>query len=105
METVTFFFPSALKKTTDLDAIGPPTLVSFGPVLPSLVISGKYWVTTLTGTTVSRGSNGAAASPHAANERSAIATGSTAASGLRCWFIFASHPWPLGQSRYPKSAS
>ena len=95
-ETVTFFFPSALTKTTDLDAIGLPTLVSFGPVLASLVISGKYLVTTLTGTTVSRGSkdaDGAAASPHAANERSAIAaTESTTARAPRCRFIFASHP-------------
>jgi hypothetical protein len=93
METVTFFFPSALAKTTDLDAIGLPTLVSFDPVLASVVTSGKYLVTALTGTTVSRGSNGAAASPHAANERSAIAaTESTAARAPRCRFIFASHP-------------
>ena len=59
MESVTFFFPSALAKTADLDAIGLPTLVSFGPVLASLVTSGKCWVTTLTGTTVLRGSNAA----------------------------------------------
>jgi hypothetical protein len=58
-----------------------PTLVSFSPVLASLVTSGKYWVTTLTGTTVLRGSNAAdvavvvddESSLHAANERSAIA--------------------------------
>jgi len=76
-----------------VDATGFPTLVSFGPVLASLVTPGKYWVTALTGTTVSRGSNGAAASPHAANDRSAIAaTGSTTARLPRCQFIFASHP-------------
>jgi hypothetical protein len=97
-------FPSAPAKTTDLDAIGLPTLVSFGPVLASLVTSGKNFVTTLTGTTVLRGSNAADAavaavvddavfddesSPHAANERSAIAaTESTA--WPRCRFILAS---------------
>lgn len=111
MESVTFFFPSALAKTTDLDAIGLPTLVSFGPALASLVTSGKCWVTTLTGTTVLRGSNAADAdavlvdggsSPHAANESSAIAaTESTAARGPRCRFIFASYrmvkPWDLGR--------
>jgi hypothetical protein len=78
-----------------------PTLVSFSPVLASLVTSGKYWVTTLTGTTVLRGSNAAdvavvvddESSPHAANERSAIAaTESTAARGPRRRYIFASHP-------------
>jgi hypothetical protein len=82
MESVTFFFPSALKKTTDLDAIGLPTLVSFGPVLASLATSGKCSVTTLTGTTVLRGSKGGAASPHAANESSAIAATESTASAV-----------------------
>ena len=54
-ESVTFFFPSGLTKTTDRVAIGLPTLVSFCPVLPSSVTSGKYCVTTLTGTIASRG--------------------------------------------------
>jgi hypothetical protein len=63
--------PSSLSKTTDRDAIGLPTLVSFGPVLASSVTSGKYWVTALTGTIVSRGSNGGASSLHAAKDSSA----------------------------------
>jgi hypothetical protein len=90
-------FPSALAKTTDLDPIGLPTLVSFGPVVASVVTSAKYRVTTLTGTTVSRGSSAANAvldgesSLQAANERSAIAVAvSIAARGPRCRFIFAS---------------
>ena len=86
-------------KTTDLDAIGVPTLVSFGPVLDSLVTSGKYWVTTLTGTTVLRGSNAAVddavfddeSSPHAANVKSAIAAAvSDVARGPCCRFILTS---------------
>jgi hypothetical protein len=94
-ESVSFFFPSALAKTTDLDANGLPTLVSFGPVLASLVTSGKYLFTTLTGTTVLRDSkeaDGAAASPHAANESSAIAATESTTRGPLCRFIFASHP-------------
>jgi hypothetical protein len=91
-------------KTTDLDAIGLPTLVSFGLVLDSLVTSGKYWVTTLRGTTVLRGSNAAdwvaavddavfddESSPHAANENGAIiAAMSTVARGPCCRFILTS---------------
>src|SRR5262245_34825251 len=104
MESVTFFFPSALVKTTDNAAIGLPTLVSFGTVPASLVTSGKYQVTILTGTTVSRGSNVDAAfdeesSLRAANQRIAMAAiESTAARAPRCRFIFASTPRGRGQA-------
>ena len=78
-------------KTTDREAIGLPTLVAFGPVLASVVTPGKYLVTALTGTTAPRGSNGAVASPHAANANSAIAaTESITAHGPRCRSNFAS---------------
>src|SRR5512134_3786860 len=86
IDSVTFFVPSALVKTTEIDAVALPTLVWFGPVPASFVTSGKDSVTALSGTTVSRGRSWASAT--AANGRTTVAINKAATNGPRGRFIF-----------------